>query len=383
MRPDPYWLSPERHLQRVQPDEAVMYFSPVILQRTAHRFLDGFPGLVTYAVKANPDEAVLVNLVAAGVTAFDVASPAEMAAVRAACPDAVLHYNNPVRSRAEVAAAATFGIASASVDCPGELDKLAPLGPDLEVSVRLALPVKGAAYDFGAKFGVGPDRAVELLRKVAERGFRPALTFHPGTQCDAPEAWGAYIRAAVDVARRAGVAIGRLNVGGGFAAHRAGPAPDLERVFRHIEDVARTDFGQVPELVCEPGRAMVADAYTLAARVKALRPDGAVFLNDGLYGALSELRDIQATDRIRCIGPDGARRIGPRSFRIVFGPTCDSLDRLPGTVDLPDDLAEGDYVLFDGMGAYSLALITRFNGYGPARPVTVASLCGDGAGHPG
>lgn len=376
MRPDPHWLSPDRHLMREQPDHPVMYFSPVVLQETAHRFLDGFAGLVTYAVKANPAEAVLVNLVAAGITSFDVASPAEMAAVRAVCPDATLHYNNPVRSLAEVEAAKSYGIASASVDCLSELDKLAPLGSDLEVTVRLALPVKGAAYDFGAKFGIDQEGAVALLREVAARGYQPAICFHPGTQCADPEAWASYIHTAADVARRAGVQIARLNVGGGFASHRAGPSPDLEGIFDGIAAAVEAAFDAPPMLVCEPGRAMVSEAFTLATRVKALRDSGEVFLNDGLYGALFEFRDMCAVERVRAIAADGAARQGAVLARGVFGPTCDSIDRLPEPVDLPDDLAEGDYVLFDGMGAYSMSLATGFNGYGLGRPVTVASLSG-------
>ena len=106
----------------------MLFFCPERLHASVGRFLTGFPGLVTYAVKANPDPAVLDNLTAAGVTAFDVASPAEMTAVRAANPDAVLHYNNPVRSAAEVVAARTYGIASASVDDMAGLDRIAPLG---------------------------------------------------------------------------------------------------------------------------------------------------------------------------------------------------------------------------------------------------------------
>lgn len=377
MRPDPHWLSPEHHLRREQPDHPVMYFSPVVLQQTAQRFLDGFPGLVTYAVKANPDEAVLVNLVAAGITAFDVASPAEMAAVRAVCPEAVLHYNNPVRSTAEVAEAVRYDIASASVDCLSELDKLAPLGTDIEVTVRLALPIKGAAYDFGAKFGVGPEGATALLKEVAARGYRASLCFHPGTQCDDPAAWAAYIQEAADVATMAGVRIERLNVGGGFASHRAGGAPDLERICEGIRDAVAGSFGaDAPELICEPGRALASEAFTLATRVKAVRDCGAVFLNDGLYGGLFEFRDIFAVDRLRVINSAGEPRTGTSRPRTVFGPTCDSLDQLPEPVALPDTLKEGDYVLFSGMGAYSMSLSTAFNGYGLSRPVTVASLSG-------
>lgn len=104
----PLWLSPETHLARTGPDHPILYFSPRVLHEVAARFRQGFPGLVTYAVKANPHPAVLSNLVAAGVTAFDVASPAEMEAVRAASPDAVMHYNNPMRSAAEIAAASAW-----------------------------------------------------------------------------------------------------------------------------------------------------------------------------------------------------------------------------------------------------------------------------------
>jgi ornithine decarboxylase len=375
MKSNPIWSTPEEHLRKVQPDMAQLYVCPAEVQHMARRFQAGFGGLVTYAVKANPAPVVLENLVAAGVRAFDVASIPEMAAVRAVCPDAVLHYNNPVRSRTEVAQAAGYGIASASVDCAGELDKLSALPRGTEVAVRLALPIKGAAYDFGAKFGAGPDAAVALLRQVAAMGFVPAMTFHPGTQCGDAGVWAAYIRACADVAGRAGVRLARLNVGGGFAAHR-GVAPDLEAVFARIAAETRAAFGaDAPALVCEPGRAMVAEACQLATRVKSLRGD-AVYLNDGVYGALAEWRDIAAHDCIRVVTADGGRRPGALVPRIVFGPTCDSIDRLPAPVMLPADLAEEDYVIFAGMGAYSNAIATRFNGYGPGAMITVAGFAG-------
>lgn len=366
---------PVAHLRRMQPDTAVIYFCPDVLQATARRFLTGFPGLVTYAVKANDRTEVLENLSAAGIEAFDVASPAEMAAVRRIAPGAALHYNNPVRSRDEIAAGQAAGVVSWSVDDPAELDKIAAAAQGAEVAVRLKLPVPGAAYDFGAKFGAAPDLAEALLRRVADLGLRPAMTFHPGTQCEDPAAWVAYIHAAAEVAQRAGVRLARLNVGGGFPAHRGRAAPELERIFTAIAEATRSAFGGTPPaLVCEPGRAMVAEAFTLAARVKAVRADGRVYLNDGLYGGLSELRDMGPLDRLRLVAPDGTPRTAAPEPRVVFGPTCDSLDRVPGTLDLPGDAAEGDYLLFAGMGAYSLSIATRFNGYGLGDPVTVAEL---------
>lgn len=373
MRETSLWSSPVDHLTRHRPDTAQLYFSPAALQATARRFIAGFDGLVTYAVKANPGEEVLSNLISAGITTFDVASPNEMAAVRALSRSAVLHYNNPVRSEAEIAFAVQLGVRSFSVDCARELDKLACVAPDSEIAVRLALPVPGAAYDFGSKFGATPADAATLLRKVAAMGFTPSMTFHPGTQCNAPEAWGAYIAECARIARAAGVTLARLNVGGGFPARRAAQAPDLDAIFSHIRAEVIRHFGpEAPALVCEPGRAMVADAFTIATRIKALRADGSVFLNDGLYGGLAEARDMEVSARLTVISPCGRARDAAAVPMVVFGPTCDSLDRLPGTLALPSDLAEGDYLVFAGMGAYSRCLSTGFNGYGLGDPVTVA-----------
>ena len=159
---------PGAWLRRNTPDAPVFFFRPATLQATAQRFLRGFPGAVTYAVKANPAPCVLDNLVAAGLRTFDVASVPEMQAVRAACPDAALHFHNPVRSRAEIAEGLRLGVQSWSVDRLSELDKLAALPPGSEIAVRLKLPVPGAAYDFGAKFGAEPEAAAALLAKLGE-----------------------------------------------------------------------------------------------------------------------------------------------------------------------------------------------------------------------
>lgn len=370
------YATPRAHLLTQEPDRPALYFAPSVLQATARRFQAGFPGLVTYAVKANDAEEVLENLMAAGIDTFDVASPHEMDAVRRLLPGATLHYNNPVRSEAEIAHAVALGVTSYSIDGQIELQKLilGGVSRDAEISVRLHLPVEGAAYDFGAKFGADPEDATEILRVVAAAGFVPSMTFHPGTQCADPAAWVTYIAACAEVARDAGVTLSRLNVGGGFAAHRTGAAPDLEIIFRNIGSAIKEAFGrEAPALVCEPGRAMVAEAFTLASRVKTIRDDGSVFLNDGIYGGLAEAPILGNIDRIEVVSADGPR-CGTPTPRTVFGPTCDSLDRLPGKLALPTDLETGDWVLFHGMGAYSTATVTRFNGYGAIEIVTTNSL---------
>ncbi|WP_435230961.1 type III PLP-dependent enzyme [Pseudopelagicola sp. nBUS_20] len=369
------WHSPSWHLKKFRPDEPVLYFAPDVLHATARRFQTGFDGLVTYAAKANDTAVVLDNLVGAGIAAFDVASPREMWRVREAKADAILHYHNPVRSAAEIKSGIAYGVASWSVDCLHELKKLndAPRS-NTEISVRMRLPVAGAAYDFGGKFGADPDQTVELLQMSHQMGFATSLTFHPGTQCSDPQAWAVYVKEAAEVARRARVTLQRLNVGGGFAAHRSGLAPDLEAIFDRIASEASGAFGpKMPALVCEPGRAMVAEAFTLAVRVKARRENG-LFLNDGVYGALTEWRDIGLPDRISVVKSDGTNVTGATMPMVLFGPTCDSIDQLPEKMPLPANISEGDYVLIRAMGAYSASISTGFNGYGRQEIVTVADL---------
>ncbi len=372
------WTNPTEFLRNQQPENPVLFFSPSALQAAARRFIDGFPGMVTYAVKSNPGEEVIENLAAAGVRGYDCASAFEIDLIRRLAPDAAIHYNNPVRARAEILHAVEKGVKSYSVDSKSELAKLIELVPtvDTEISVRFKLPVSGAAYNFGAKFGATVELATELLKTVAEAGFIPSITFHPGTQCTDPAAWEAYIRTAAEIAAGAGCTIARLNVGGGFPSHRLnGVTPQLEATFQLIDRVATEAFGdQRPLLVCEPGRALCGDAFTLAARVKAVRDDTHVFLNDGVYGSLTELPLIGMIDRIEVLSPEGERRQGPAQPRIVFGPTCDSVDRLPGDIPLPADITEGDYVIVQGMGAYSVVTNSRFNGFGELQMATVLSL---------
>lgn len=371
------WKNPIHYLTTAKPENPVHFFCPEALQAQAKRFLAGFPGLVTYAVKSNAAEQVLTNLIAAGVNAFDVASPYEIRMLRRLAPNSALHYNNPVRTRSELKVAVENGVCSYSVDRMSELDKLAEVVPTegIEVAVRFKLPVMGAYYDFGAKFGAHPDDAVEILQKVAALGYTPALNFHPGTQCEEPAAYRIYIMEASEIARKAEIKVKRLNVGGGFPSMRHDDIEDLEYFFRTIKRANRDAFGDdQPDLVCEPGRGMVGDSFALAAQVKGLRDDGAVYLNDGIYGGLSEFKVVEAVQRFIVMSPDGVIRSGETEDRVVFGPTCDSSDSLMNKLALPVDLADEDYILFQSMGAYVTGVTTDFNGFGQIDSVTVADL---------
>ena len=252
--PRTVWDNPADIIRLLAPENPVMAFAPVVLEATAKRFLEGFPGLVTYAVKSNPDEALIRTLVAAGVRGFDVASPYEIDLIGRLAPGAARHYHNPVRSRAEIAHAVEVGIRAWSIDSRSELDKLFARVPaeGCEISARFKLPVLGAIYDFGSKFGASPELAADLLREIDRRGYIASLTFHPGTQCTDPHAWESYIETAAEIAAAAGVRPRRLNVGGGFPSHRVGGVePHLEAIF---DLIARTTERGIARAAPAPSR---------------------------------------------------------------------------------------------------------------------------------
>ena len=360
-------LTPEAYLHREQPDAPIYFLDISKLENTLVQFKTGFQGMTTYAVKANPNPLVLQTLIDAGIEGFDVASVQEMQAVRALSSQVRLHYHNPLRSMREIEIAKQFDISSWSVDSVKELTKLGALPKGTEVAVRLKLQTKGGAYNFGEKFGATETDAIEILKYVVECGFEPAMTFHPGTQCEVASVWSDYIHACARVAKAAGIALKTLNVGGGFAAFRSSAAPEIVSVFDTIHQAVDDAFPHGrPRLVCEPGRAMVADAVAVALQVKVIRENGDVILNDGMYGALGEWRDIpKLADRHLALHDiAGELKFGPKHARKVYGPTCDSIDCLPFALELPDTIIEGDYLVIQSMGAYSQSLCTSFNGYG-------------------
>lgn len=366
----------------LNPEQPLQCFSANALVKRVELFRQYFPGDVAYAVKANPSPVVIQTAAKAGMTTFDVASPAEMALVREHAPGARLHYHNPVRSRTEVEQAwKVFQCKRYSVDEASELLKLREIinrPAEVEIAVRFRLPSTGnAVHDFSEKFGLAPRDASDLLIMVKKLGFIPVLTFHPGSQCLDPASWQEHIIVAAEISNATGVRISKLNVGGGFPiGYAAGNVTDLKIFFERIEQTTIDAFGveTAPLLECEPGRAIVGPSFTVLTKVKMVRQEtGEVYLNDGIYGNLLESTQAPALmPVVRFV----ARELpcGNLEPFVVYGPTCDPLDRLPGTTMLPGDIAEGDFVEFRNLGAYGAATSTGFNGYGGAELLLVENL---------
>jgi ornithine decarboxylase len=351
------------------PELPIVGIRPHLIRERARAVLNAFPGDVLYAVKCNDHPVVLEALYAAGVRQFDTASIKEIRLVRRLLPDAVCHFMHPVKSSEAIAEAyAVHGVRRFVLDHPRELDKIVTAtggAPDLELFVRLVVPGEGALLTLTGKFGTGPEEAVALLRKAQTVAQSTGITFHVGSQCTAPEAFEQAIEIAAAVAAAAG-GVDHLDVGGGFPAAYRGNEPPFE-VFVAAITRAMQRHGLAAALQCEPGRLLVADGASVFARVE-LRRGQALYLNDGVYGNLAELKWVGPQFPTRALGVDG-QRCGPDVAFDLFGPTCDSIDSMPGPHWLAADVTDGDWIEVGMMGAYSSALRTDFNGFAECHTV--------------
>ena len=352
--------------EALRPSYPVYCLAPRVLARAARRFLEDFPGRVLYAVKCNPHPRVLAALYDAGIHHFDTASLPEIAQVREAFRDASAYFMHPVKSRAVIAMAYNaYGVKCFVVDHPAELTKVlqATGGEGVSIVVRLKTPEVQALYNLSAKFGAEPPLAAELLRQVHDEGLRPGLSFHVGSQCLSPEAYDDALALTGDVIDRAGVDLHILDVGGGFpVAYPAQDAPPIDEYVDAIKrGIGRLKLRNDCVLMCEPGRAIVANGCSLLVQVL-LRKEDEIYINDGIYGSLSEMVVAKMKLPVRLIRLDGEPSGEMRDFT-VYGPTCDSVDVLPSSFRLPADVREDDWIEIGQIGAYSNAVATRFNGF--------------------
>jgi ornithine decarboxylase len=355
--------SVEEFIRDQRPDCPVLCMSRRILRTETGRFLSSFPGRVLYAVKCNPHAAVLRTLIAAGITDFDVASLPEILAVKAVAPAARCYFNHPVKTADSIRAAYwRHGVTDFVVDSLPELEKVLAETEGAKVTIQLRLKVVSGseAYDFSSKFGLTTDCAGELVKIVCHRGVRWALSFHVGSQCETPDAYVAALEIVAAVMSKAGTEAAYVNVGGGFPALLPErPTASIETFFDAIRRT-RDRLG-LPALMCEPGRALVWRAGTLVTQV-VLRNGDRLYLNDGVYGSLGEINFGRFPLTARVVRPDGRPSGIAMNFQL-FGPTCDSFDALDQRVALAEDVRAGDWLMMDGMGAYSIALANRFNGF--------------------
>ena len=350
-----------------KPDIPVIGLRPHAAARAARWFIDHFPGDVAYAYKANSSVFLLGALYGAGIRHFDVASLPEIEDA-ATIPGAHLHFMHPVKSRSAIRRAfSEFGVRSFALDSEEELKKiLDETGGSRELTlwVRVAVAAKNSRIPLERKYGVSGAKAARLLVKARQAARELGITFHVGSQTETPEAFVAALEEVGRLIARAGVMLDRLDVGGGFPSVYSGtePAP-LSAFVRTIADgVERLPIGEHCRLMCEPGRALVAEAESLIVRIDARRGNE-LYINDGSYGTLFDAAHLGFTYPTRLVSRPVEFHEAHAGFAL-WGPTCDTIDYMKGPFSLPEKVKEGDYIEIGNTGAYGRAMAGRFNGYG-------------------
>ena len=349
-----------------RPERPVVGFRPHAAARAARWFLENFPGDVAYAYKANSNVFLLGALYGAGIRHFDVASLPELEDAKT-IPDVAFHFMHPVKSRHAIRRAFGLGCRSFSLDSEDELAKIlheTQGAKDLILWVRVAVPAKNSRLPLEKKFGIIGAKAARLLVKTRQVAKELGITFHVGSQTVTPDAYATALEEVGRLIVKAGVVVDRIDVGGGFPARYSNEEPtplaDFMSVIRSAVD--KLPVAERCRVMCEPGRALVAEAESLIVRVDARRGND-LFINDGSYGMLFDAAHLGFVFPVRLVGrtvPD-AHVLSPFE---LWGPTCDSIDHMKGPFLLPDAIREGDYIEIGNTGAYARAIAGRFNGYG-------------------
>ncbi|MDC1099252.1 type III PLP-dependent enzyme [Candidatus Pelagibacter ubique] len=354
-------------INQLKPEKPIYCIRKKSIQSASTYFRNKFPGKVLYAVKTNSHPEVLKTIVESGIENFDVASIQEIKDIRAISPDAKCSYMHTVKSRESIKEAYfNFNIKAFSLDTKDELIKIIEAtnqAKDLELFVRVAVSNEHAEIDLSKKFGVLTSEATGLLRLTKQYAKKIGLSFHVGSQCMHPISYAKGIREIGNIIKKTKIIPDYINIGGGFPAIYPDLVPQpLENYFEEIKkSLTNLELEKLPELLCEPGRAIVAESGSTIVRVN-LRKKQKLYINDGTYGTLFDAGTPNMVYPSRLI--KSSKIISKKLTAFDFyGPTCDSMDYMKGPFLLPNNIKENDYIELGQLGAYGLTFRTQFNGF--------------------
>lgn len=331
-----------------------------------------------YAVKANPDPAIIRTFYQAGAS-FDVASLAEFRLVYDYIKDLPakeqqdfiwdkIIYANPTKPKETLQALDQYK-PLVTFDNANELKKIKQYAPHAGVVLRLRVPNTGSMVELSSKFGCDAGQAVDLIEEAFRLGLVvEGVSFHVGSQCTNFENYIHALDISAAVMREAkdrGHEIKILDIGGGFPAAYDRHVKPIKLLAHKLNPEIDRLFGKDIQIIAEPGRFLVATAATSVAKIvgKAWR-DGKTcyYIDDGVYHTFSGIVFDHCPYHLK------AFKKGKSEICAVFGQTCDALDTISLAEDLPD-LEIDDLVYAPNIGAYSNASATWFNGFPPAKVV--------------
>ena len=354
-------------VNQLKPEKPIYCIRKKSIQSASTYFRNKFPGKVLYAVKTNSHPEVLKTIVESGIENFDVASIQEIKDIRAIAPNAKCSYMHTVKSRESIKEAYfNYNIKAFSLDTKDELIKIIETtnqAKDLELFVRVAVSNEHAEIDLSKKFGALTSEALGLLRLTKQYSKKVGLSFHVGSQCMHPISYAKGIADIGNIIRKTKIIPDYINIGGGFPAIYPDLVPQsLDSYFEEIKKgLSNLKLEKLPEILCEPGRALVAESGSTIVRVN-LRKKQKLYINDGTYGTLFDAGtpNIVYPSRLIKSGKAISKKLTAFDF---YGPTCDSMDYMKGPFLLPNNIKENDYIELGQLGAYGLTFRTQFNGF--------------------
>ena len=361
--------SVEDLVNQLKPEKPVYCIRKKSVLTASNFFQKNFPGEILYAVKTNPHPVVIKTLIESGINQFDVASVEEIKQVRKFSSSAKCSFMHTIKSPESIKRAYfEFGIKTFSLDTKEELIKIinnTDNAKDLELFVRIAVSNEHAEIDLSKKFGALNSEALGLLRLAKQYAKKVGLSFHVGSQCMHPISYAKGITEIGNIIKKTKIIPDYINVGGGFPSIYPDLVPDnLIAYFNEIKkSLENLKIENMPKIICEPGRALVAESGSTIVRVN-LRKKQKLYINDGTYGTLFDAGTPNIVYPSKMIKENSSKIISKKMTAFsFFGPTCDSMDYMKGPFVLPNNIRENDYIELGQLGAYGLTFRTHFNGF--------------------
>ena len=359
--------SVEELVNQLKPTEPVYCIRRNSIILASKFFQNKFPGKILYAVKTNPHPIVLQTLLDSGIKHYDVASIKEIETIKNLNPEVECSYMHTVKSREDIKEAYfKHNIKTFALDTKDELIKIIEStnhAKDLRLFVRVSVSNEHAEIDLSKKFGAITSEAAGLLRLGKQYAYKLGLSFHVGSQCMHPISYAKGISEIGNIIKRTKIVPDIINVGGGFPTIYPDLVPQsMQSYFDEIsKGLKNLKLQKLPEIICEPGRSLVAESGSTIVRVN-LRKKQKLYINDGTYGTLFDAGtpNIVYPSRVIKNGRVISKKLTSFDF---YGPTCDSMDYMKGPFILPNNIKENDYIELGQLGAYGLTFRTQFNGF--------------------
>ena len=349
-----------------------------MVEENYDKLVTNFPyAQIYYAIKANPEKEVLTLLKNKGSN-FDVASIYELDKILGLGvePERV-SYGNTIKKRKDVKYFYDKGVRFFATDSEADVRNIAEMAPGAKVYVRvLTEGSQTADWPLSRKFGCQNDMAMDLLILAKELGLEPyGVSFHVGSQQRDIGAWDSALAKVCNIFERLrdenNIILKMINMGGGFPAHYTNRTNELEVYAQEITRFLNEDFGDdLPEIILEPGRSLVADAGILVSEIVLISRKENTALNRWIYTDVGKFSGLIETLDESIKYAIYTEKTGQRERAVIAGPTCDSADIMYEDFKpaLPLSLEIGDRLYWLSTGAYtSTYSAIEFNGFPPLK----------------